>query len=36
MFKEKLNDIVFAVFAVLCGITIGLNLAEIISKNCHL
>jgi len=34
MFKNDLRDVVFAVFAVLCGITIGLNIAEFIAKTC--
>jgi hypothetical protein len=34
MFKTNLNDVLFAVFAVLCGISIGINLAELIAKTC--
>jgi hypothetical protein len=34
MFKTDLSDVVFAVFAVLCGISIGINLAELITKIC--
>ena len=35
MFRNKLNDIVFTVFAVIAGITVGLTIAEMIVKVCR-
>ena len=34
MFRN-INDIVFTVFAVLAGITVGLTIAELISRVCR-
>lgn len=34
MFKNNLNDIVYAIFAMICGISIGLNIAELVAKTC--
>jgi len=35
MFKTNLNDVLFAVFAVLAGITVGLTIAELITRVCR-
>ena len=35
MFDAKMNDIMFALFATLCGITIGIEIAEIFAKVCN-
>jgi hypothetical protein len=35
MFRNKMNDIMFTVFAVLAGITVGLTIAELITGVCR-